>query len=442
MRRRTYLRSTGAALFGLGAAGAASADESGDRRGTYRPGGPRQGSERSINLNAFHTNEQLTKALRKLDGRSDRIRLAQIGESADAGDPIWEVTVGEGDTNVHLITQIHGDEAVGTEVALKVLKDLADGGSSRIERILDELTLTVIPRVNPDGAMYEYDVDDDGRDEWVGRRTNTQAWEEGDSRYEPYYHYASPEGTEPGYDMNRDFNIRPPSEFDPRTDDREEWWTVDGDEAFLDMPYEGYELGSSGLRLAPEVRAVTESYLRADPDFAITHHHQSGGYLVPDSDDGNEPPKQTIMSVMAAYGPAYRDRAPYEDPDLPVERVVNPFIDDETSARSLRMNALVADALAERGDSVFDSITRYGYGPLWGSYLDSLTPHTDAPGMLYEVSYQTGDIGQKALGRMMEATKVGFWETFDALAEGTLDEVDEERYFDVPLHGEPISARR
>ncbi|WP_101294096.1 M14 family zinc carboxypeptidase [Halegenticoccus soli] len=438
MRRRTYLRSAGATLLGLGAVGTAGAAGP-DDRDVYRPGGPWPGSDQAINLNGFHTNEQLTRALRKLDRQSDRIALRKIGESAGLGDPIWEATVGEGDTSVHLITQIHGDEAVGTEVALKLLRDLAQGTSGRVERILDELTLTVVPRVNPDGAMFEYDVDDDGRDEWVGRRTNTQAWEEGDSRHRPYYHYSSPSGTPPGYDMNRDFNFRPPSEFDPKTDDEAEWWYVsDEGEAYLDVPQDGYTLRNSGLRLAPEVRAVTDSYFRADPDVAITHHHQ-GSYLVPDSGDGNKPPKQTIMSVMAAYGPTYRDRAPYDDPDAPVEDVVNPFIGPETSARSLRMSTLVADALAERGDSVFDSITRYGYATLWGSYLDALTPHTDAAGMLYEVSYQTDDRGQMALGKQMEATKVGFMTTFEALAEGTLDEVDGERYFDIPLHGEVIS---
>lgn len=435
MNRRTYLQSIG---IGLGAlsTGIASAAPGDRGRETYRPGGPWPGTDQAINLNGFHTNAELTRDLQQIARQSNRVSFRQIGQSAGLGAPIWEVTIGDGDTDVHLITQIHGDEAVGTEVALKVLRELAHGNSRQVDEILDALTLTIIPRVNPDGAMFEYDIDDDGREEWVGRRTNTQDWTQGDSRYEPYYHYTSPEGTRPGYDMNRDFNIRPPSEFNPRTDDEEEWWFVaDDDDAYLDMPYEGYTLRSSGLRLAPEVRAVTDSYIQTDPDIAITHHHQ-GQYLVPGSGNGKQPADQTIMSVMAAYGSAYRDRAPFNDPDAPVEQIVDPFIDAETSTRSLRLNALVANALGERGNSVFDTITRYGYLPLWGSYLDTVCPYSGAAGMLYEVSYQTDTRGHMALGRMMQATKVGFLESFEALANGSIDEVNEEDYFDLPLHGE------
>jgi hypothetical protein len=433
MDRRTYLTTLGAAVTGAATTGLAAAND----HPVYRPGGPWPGQLQAINLNGLLTNEQLADRLQQIDRRSDRLELRRIGESAGQNAPIWEATVGTGDTNVHLITQIHGDEPVGTEVAVDLLRELALSDSRQVRSILDELTLTVVPRVNPDGAMFHYDVDDDGRSEWVGRRTNTQRWNAGDSRHEPWYHYTYPTGTTPGYDMNRDFNIRPPSEFDPRTDTEPGWWSqVDGD-WYLDMPYEGYTLLASGLRLAPEIRAVTRSYLDADPDVAITHHHQ-GAYLVPDSGSGSGPADQTVMSVMGQYGPAYLDRSPFYDPDTPIEQVVNPFVDAATSTRSLRLNALVANALADRGNSVFDTITRYSYLPLWGSYLDALTPHTDAAGMLYEVSYQTDDRGQMSLGRMVEATRVGFVESLDALATETLDQVSASDYFDIPTHGQSL----
>jgi hypothetical protein len=431
MQRRTYLAALGSGVAAFPFVGQVSADER-----PYRPGGPWPGQPDAINIEGYHDNEQLAAALTQIADQSDRVDLRQIGQSAGLGAPIWEVAVGDGDTNVHLITQIHGDEATGTEVILKVLRELAHGTSRQVDAILDELTLTIVPRVNPDGAVFEYDVDDDGRDEMVGRRTNTQEWSPGDSEYEPYYHYASPPGTRPGYDMNRDFNVRPPDEFDPREDDQESWWD---ETSYMHMPYQGYTLAASGLRLTPEVRAVTESYLDADPDIAITHHHQ-GANLKPGTGDGNKPPRQVILSVMGAYGPAYRDRSPFFPPsaDVPLEAAVNPFLDEETSTRSIRLNALVANALAERGNSVFDAVTRYGYFPLWGSYLDALCPNTDAAGMLYEVSYQTDMRGQQALGRMMQASKVGFLASFEALAAGTLAEVDVEDYFSVPLSGPSI----
>lgn len=400
------------------------------------------GHPRSVNLEAFHTNEELATELRKIERRSGRVSLEQIGASAGRGDPVWEVQVGDGDTSIHLITQIHGDEAIGTEVALEVIRSLGTSNAKRVDRILDELSFTIVPRVNPDGAIYRYDFDDDGDEEWVGRRYNTQAWEAGDSRYRPFYHYTF--AGDPGYDMNRDFNIRPPSEFDPREDDEESWWF---DEQYMDMPYGGHTLFGSGLRLTPEVRAVTESFNRADPDYAITHHHK-GGSVYPGTGGDGKPKKQTLMSVMAAFGEAYRDRSPFFPDDYePVSRVVNPFLDRETSTRSIRLNSLVIEALGERGESVFDSVTRYGYFPLWGSYLDAMCPNLanggDAvPGMLYEVAYQTDDLGQKGLGRQMELTKVGFLDSFEALAEDpALGDYDVETYFDTPLFGEDVTLR-
>ncbi|WP_254769143.1 M14 family zinc carboxypeptidase [Salinilacihabitans rarus] len=435
MRRRTFVKAAGVTTLGLAATGTASARYDDDQR--YRPGGPRLGNERSINLNAFHTNEELATELAKIEDRSGRIDLREIGRSAGRNDPIWEVEVGGGDTKIHLITQIHGDEPIGTEVALEVIKKLAQSNSRQVDRILDNLSFTIVPRVNPDGAMYRYDFDGDGDEEWVARRQNTQPWD-GESRYRPYYHYDG------GYDMNRDFNVRPSAEFDPRTDDEEAWWTDD----YLDMPYEGHTLYSSGLRLTPEVRAVTESFVEADPDYAITHHHK-GGNLYPGSGDGNQPPKQTLLSVMAQYGEAYLDRSPFFPAGHePVSEAVNPFIDAETSDRSIKLNSLVIDALGERGNSVFDSVTRYGYYPLWGSYLDGLCPNVanggdPVAGMLYEVAYQTDHLGQKAFGRMLELTRVSFLESFDALAEDPdLGEYDVETYFDTPLYGASTAPYR
>ncbi|MFC6993540.1 M14 family zinc carboxypeptidase [Haladaptatus sp. GCM10025707] len=439
MKRRHFLQTTGTAALGVAGLTSVSADP--DKQ-TYRPGGPKQGTENFINLNAFHTNEELATELAQVEQRSDRISLREIGRSAGRNDPIWEVKVGEGDTHIHLVTQIHGDEAIGTEVALKLIKSFGMSNSKQVEHILDNLSFTIIPRINPDGAMYHYDYDDDGREEWVARRQNTQAWE-GESRYKPYYHSTDPVG-DPGYDMNRDFNIRPPSEFNPRTDDQADWWA---NEQYMDMPYEGHTLFASGLRLTPEVRAVTESFIEANPDYAITHHHK-GGDLIPGSGDGNKPPKQTLMSVMANFGEDYLAQSPFfPDDHTPVSEAVNPFLDYETSTKSIKLNSLVIEALADRGNSVYDSITRYGYYPLWGSYLDALCPNVanggdTAAGMLYEVAYQTDHLGQKAFGRQLQLTKVGFLESFAALADDpTLTDYSVDTYFDTPLYGEEVNLR-
>lgn len=167
------------------------------------------------------------------------------------------------------------------------------------------------------------------------------------------------------------------------------------------MPHERHNPLRSGLRLTPEIRAATKSFNETDPNYAITHHHKGGSRHSSTGED-NPPPTQTLMSVLAAYGESYLDRSPFFPSDHePVSEAVNPFLDHETSTRSIQLNSLVIEALAERGESPFGSIPRYGYVPLWGSYLDSLGPNVanggdTVPGMLYEVAYQTDDLGQKA----------------------------------------------
>jgi len=203
------------------------------------------------------------------------------------------------------------------------------------------------------------------------------------------------------------------------------------------MPYEGRTLSKSGLILGPETRAVIDSFLEADPDYAITHHHQ-GLATLPDS---GSPPEPSVMSVMAAFGPSYGKQAPFYDPDARTEEYVNPFLSPEVSEKSLRLNTLVADALAETTGpwDAFDSVTRYGYTTLWGSYLDTLCPQTNAAGMLYEISGQSDEVGSRGFGLKLEATRVGFAETWSALAsDSDLGDIDAESYFDIPLAGDDL----
>jgi len=238
--------------------------------------------------------------------------------------------------------------------------------------------------------------------------------------------------------MNRDFSIH--TDFDATSDDEASWWKNNEGDWQMDLPYNGRTLEASGLRLSPEVRAVTESFLQADPDFAITHHHQ-GLPTVPDT----EPPEPSVMSVMASFGPSFKKQAPYYDPSKSVAEYVNPFLDESTSVRSLRLNQLVAERLAETTGpwDVFDTVTRYGYTTLWGSYLDALCPQTNAAGMLYEISGQSSSVGSRAYGLKVEASRVGFLESFAALAsDPTLGSVDEADYFDIPLKGQSIEETK
>ncbi len=425
MQRRTFLKSLGiATTAGLSVASTPVAGQSDD----------------AVDLDAgpYRTNDQLTHELKLLDRRSDRITLTEIARSAGRNDPLWEVQLGEGETDVHVINQIHGDEPTGAETALVLIRQLSQGTSPEVKGILENLSLTIIPRANPDGAMYARGTTGDGYEQRVSRRQNTQPWCECDSRHEPYYHY----GTPPGYDMNRDFNIDPTFDATPGIDDAADWWRAEENdegetEWYMDQPHDGHVLRGSGLRLTPEVRAITDSFLRADPEYAISHHHQ-GLATLPDTgtDGGDEAPERSLLSTMPVYGPAYEDQAPFADPDAPLADNVNPFIDEETSDRSLRLNQLVGEALADQPWDAFDTVTRYGYFPIWGDYFDALCPLTDTAAMLYEISGQSDQVGNESYGLYLEATRIGYMETFTALADDpSLSDVDETSYFDTPLAG-------
>ncbi|EMA67571.1 hypothetical protein C461_07589 [Halorubrum aidingense JCM 13560] len=440
MHRRRFIQSGIAAVGFAGFGSTVSGQSDG---GDYRPGGPWAPNERAVNYEAYLDNEQLGERLKQIDRRSDRTDLRQIGSSAGRGDPIWEVTVGDGDESLHLINQIHGDEPSGAEAVVRILNQLATGGSRRVETILDNLTITIVPRVNPDGANF---VGDDGLGtdgELRQRRYNTNTWEEGDSRYINENSYAS--GDVPGYDMNRGFSILPDFESG---DEDEDWWSPLEDDpqfGYLNVPVEDVpldvldpvgenpydELFAVGLNLNPENRAVTESFLGADPDWAITHHHQ-GATVDPESRDaGNGPEWQSVMSVMAPFGPRYIDRDRFDYASYVGEG--NPYLSEDAQTRSLRLNQLVNEQAQQFGNGKFNTLTRYGYGPLWASYLDALCPRTDAAGMLYEVSHQSDERGHKAIGTTVKITVEGFMATFERIADGSISEVDELDYFDMAL---------
>jgi len=53
--------------------------------------------------------------------------------------------------------------------------------------------------------------------------------------------------------------------------------------------------------------------------------------------------------------------------------------------------------------------------------------------MLYEVSHQSDERGHKAIGTTVKITVEGFMATFERIADGSISEVDELDYFDMPL---------
>jgi len=81
-----------------------------------------------------------------------RLALEEVGRSFE-GRPIHLLTAGRGPRRVLLWSQMHGDEPSATPALLDVARYLATKtGDPVIRTIRDELTILMVPMLNPDGA--------------------------------------------------------------------------------------------------------------------------------------------------------------------------------------------------------------------------------------------------------------------------------------------------
>jgi hypothetical protein len=82
----------------------------------------------------------------------DLFSMEQIGESVE-GRSINHVRVGTGSTRVLLWSQMHGDEPTATAALFDLFEYLVrHGDEPPVKRILTQLTLHLVPMLNPDGA--------------------------------------------------------------------------------------------------------------------------------------------------------------------------------------------------------------------------------------------------------------------------------------------------
>lgn len=111
----------------------------------------------ALTFPALRGNDELYADLNSLDSRNDTLALDVVGRSLD-GNPLYAATVGTGETELLFITQQHGDEPIGTEAAMYFLEFLS-GDTETARALREEVTVTVVPRVNPDGfARWEREV--------------------------------------------------------------------------------------------------------------------------------------------------------------------------------------------------------------------------------------------------------------------------------------------
>lgn len=366
-----------------------------------KPNGPWIQPEQEVRLDSLTSNEDLAKKLDQIAARSKgRVEVETVGESA-TGWPLHLAKVGEASpdkTRVLIMTQIHGGEPFGTEVALKLLQELGTSSHPDAEKVRDEVTVWFLPRINMDGGGYE----EDGQ--LVQRRHNIQEWtpeEWGlDADAPAPFHWNlnpySPLPVDPhGYDLNRDFH--------PDLDFR----LGPGDEGLLPGDSTGF-----GYFVTPEARAVADVYKQLDPDVFIDVHHR-GNNVQPGDDDR--------LTTLQLSGENTTARPGYP-------------LDPEVRELSLQLSRYVYDALGRIGNesSPFDAVSRYRLD--WDTPSSALGAFelNGTAAMLFEIR---GQVGQKSKGMLSRQTYIGLSETLLGLATGDVYDVDPDAYHDIPPPG-------
>ncbi len=97
------------------------------------------------------THEELWSAIQEYVASSD-LRVEEVGRSIH-GRSIRAVTFGEGATTVLLWSQMHGDESTATMALVDLMNFFATGGDHPLRSVIRrELTVVMVPMLNPDGA--------------------------------------------------------------------------------------------------------------------------------------------------------------------------------------------------------------------------------------------------------------------------------------------------
>lgn len=374
------------------------------------PNGPWVTPEQTVKLQAFLTIEELGKKLVQIEARSKGRMKLEIAGFSNLGHPIYAAKFGEPDENkkgIYIQSSIHGDEEAHVIATVELIQTLATSGNKEVLAMLDQLTIWIVPMLNPDGIMFEVDGN-----RWP-QRLNVQTWDPTQwglptNTLAPHY-YNQRFGVY-GYDMNRDFHPNLDFVLNPVT---------------LHRPTTTWRGASSqaGFMVTPEVRASAALFIDLQPKLFIDLHHQYPTYAQSTTDNTMNT-LQILAVVMSGNGYTDRDGNYYE-------------LDPEVQKLSKQVNSLVYQKLNEKGNSLFGNITKYAPINYPGSALGAFTLNGAAI-MLYELrGGSIYDTGQKQNGMFVKQTYTGLYETLKAFVTGEVYEIDPNFYDDVIPRGGP-----
>ncbi|MCW3844224.1 M14 family zinc carboxypeptidase [Micromonospora yasonensis] len=371
------------------------------------PEGPGQGSCKIADdpsWSGWSNHQQVGEQLTQLERTSGGRVKVEVAGRTQQGRELWAARVGTGDKVLLVTSAIHGNERTGTEALLAILKRLGGSGDAQTRKILSEITFVAMPMVNPDGGE-------------LNRRMNVRSWDETVAEFpqlagapRAWYHRLSGDGIDlPGYDLNRDFN--PDLNYVPRA---------------ADLPGRDTD---AGFFLSPESRAIRDVYvgLRAEKGavdaYVDLHHMGPCDRLTGGEQDGN------LISVSLDYPPlGVQDGAKY--------KAAWPALDQD---KSRRYALTVANGMkAQYGSqSKLAAVGRY-FHPDAREYAGqgrSAFALNGTGTVLFEVRGQQDDLGQKQHGMLVKSVQTGVESLLGGLADGTVDQVDGDHFFDLPDYG-------
>lgn len=367
--------------------------------GFAEPGpSPQQGEDFSIE--GFISYEELGRKLEQIKKSSQgKVKVETAGKT-NLGRDIYKVTVGHGDKVVLIESEIHGNEKTGTVALLNILQNLGSSNSKEAKKILDELTIVVIPMMNADGSELD-------------RRANDMDWAEVVAKFpqlanvQPSWNYYNYPGSynydlNPGFDVNRDFN--PDLNYVPKPED-----------------FPGAS-NKYGWYITPEAQTLRDVYKDLKEQFGkvdvfIDLHHQGFPY-VEGTDD------RATMSISGKF---------VKHPNSPGGEKYAEYAENYNYDFSRQLNLALYNALQEKGNSIFTNISLYDQTiDLPGTALGAFALNGSGA-VLFEVSGQTQNFGQKKRGQLVKTVETGLMGIINSVTDGSVYQLNPEEYENIPL---------
>ncbi|WP_277673647.1 M14 family zinc carboxypeptidase [Piscibacillus halophilus] len=368
---------------------AASADMS--------PGTPDQ---QIYSVSGFVDHDELSQKLQQIEQTSHGELDLEVAGYSNQGLEIYKATVGHGDKVVMIQSEIHGNEKTGTVALVNMLKQIATNNSPKYQQLREELTIIAVPMMNPDASE-------------ANRRGNELSWDEVVQEF-PQLEEASPSwnyytyvneywdyASNPGFDVNRDFN--PDLNYEPQASD------FPGNSA------------SPGWFITPEAQTVRDIYKEAQEEFGnvdvfIDLHHQ-GQYYVEGTED------EVTLSLSGVFVP---------DPNTDEGEKYSEYQDVYDGGFAKQLNVAAYDALQDVGNSIFNHISLYPQDlDLPGTALGSFALNGSGS-VLFEVTGQTQNFGQKKKGQLVKAVETGLYGIIESVADQSVYDIDPSLYDEIP----------